>query len=124
MDDFVYLSLILIIVIILVLLNTNCINNNMNILKKKFKILDNNNKENFACYNNLYKKNTKKKILGNKKNIIYKYPLVEKNKKHTDNLGWRNFYKKKFGDKIIDCNDNFKGTKIRNYLDNLVYFLN
>ena len=38
--------------------------------------------------------------------------------------GWKNFYRKKFLKGNVEYTDNFEGTQIRNYLDNLCFFKN
>ena len=125
MNDLIYLCIILVILIVLVLIYNNHIN--LNIKNLEFKIQD--EKENFKCLNKPFRKKQSinypkiKKIYKEDEDINYEIniPLKSKPKKYFDNIGWRNFYKNKFNNSLLIHQDNFKGTRFRNYLDNLVF---
>jgi hypothetical protein len=44
--------------------------------------------------------------------------------KKSDETGWKNYYRKNYLKGNVEYNDNFKGTMIRNYLDNLNFIRN
>ena len=46
---------------------------------------------------------------------------ISKDKEET---GWKDFYRKNYLKGDVEYNDNFKGTVIRNYLDNLNFYRN
>ncbi len=45
-------------------------------------------------------------------------------KKEEENRGWKNYYRKNYMKGNVEYPDNFKGTVIRNYLDNFNFFKN
>ena len=45
-------------------------------------------------------------------------------KKTDHNVGWKKYYNENYSKGNVDYNDNFEGTIIRNYLDNLIFTRN
>ena len=44
--------------------------------------------------------------------------------KGTEEIGWKDYYKKNYGEMDFEFPDNFEGTLTRNYLDNLNFYNN
>lgn len=45
-------------------------------------------------------------------------------KKEEENVGWKKYYRDNYMKGNVEFPDNFKGTVIRNYLDNFLFFKN
>ena len=131
MKSFLYLTLIIIILVILVLLSCSKYKVKSSNLNPTVS-LKQNNVENFVCPKSKY--HLKQKInykdddsgivYGEDEDINYKIdvPLVKRREPFF--RGWRNFNREKFMIGEVPKDDNFEGTPIRNYLDNLIFFHN